>query len=129
MYSLNKHEIIDFIIFYLIYFMEYIIIRTKNYKKQGNTKMIIRKFSKTMLLATIASLLFTACSGPDEKVVKNIAVKYNIKQAEVSDVKIVKSYEDKGKTVFILEIKGIICEMPMIEIDKNWTATGISCKG
>lgn len=48
MYSLNKHEIIDFIIFYLIYFMEYIIIRTKNYKKQGNTKMIIRKFSKTI---------------------------------------------------------------------------------
>ena len=29
----------------------------------------------------------------------------------------------------ILEIKGSICEMPMIEIDKNWSATGISCRG
>lgn len=47
--------------------------------------------------------------------------------AQESDIKIVKSYEDKGKTVFILEIKGNICEMPMIEINKNWTATGISC--
>lgn len=49
--------------------------------------------------------------------------------AQESDIKIVKSYEDKGKTVFILEIKGSICEMPMIEIDKNWSATGISCRG
>ena len=49
--------------------------------------------------------------------------------AQESDIKIVKSYEDKGKTVFILEIKGCICEMPMFVIDKNWSATGISCRG
>ena len=91
--------------------------------------MNIRNISKAILLATTASILLTACSGPDEKVVKNIALKYNIKPAEESDIKIVKSYEDKGKTVFILEIKGSICEMPMIEIDKNWSATGISCRG
>jgi outer membrane biogenesis lipoprotein LolB len=91
--------------------------------------MNIKKLSKAMLLATTASILFTACSGPDEKVVKSIALKYNIMPAQESDIKIVKSYEDKGKTVFILEIKGSICEMPMIEIDKNWSATGISCRG
>jgi outer membrane biogenesis lipoprotein LolB len=82
---------------------------------------------KSVLLATAVSLLFTACSGPDEKVVKNIAYQYKINSANESDIKIVKSYEDKGKTIFILEIKGSICEMPMIEINKNWTATGISC--
>ena len=49
--------------------------------------------------------------------------------AQESDIKIVKSYEDKGKTVFILEIKGSICEMPMIEIDKQWNATGMKCGG
>ena len=91
--------------------------------------MNIRKITKAILLATTASILLTACSGPDEKVVKNIALKYNIKPAEESDIKIVKSYEDKGKTVFILEIKESICGMPMIEIDKNWSATGISCRG
>ena len=91
--------------------------------------MNIRKISKAIFLATTASILLTACSGPDEKVVKNIAYQYNIKSAQESDIKIVKSYEDKGKTVFILEINGSVCEMPMIDINKNWTATGISCRG
>ncbi|MDD2887645.1 MAG: hypothetical protein PHY66_08250 [Aliarcobacter sp.] len=74
-------------------------------------------------------ILFTGCGGPDDKVVKSIASQYRIKSATESDVKIVKSYEAQGKTVFILEIKGSICEMPMIEIDKQWSATGISCRG
>lgn len=36
--------------------------------------MNIRKITKAILLATTASILLTACSGPDEKVVKNIAL-------------------------------------------------------
>jgi outer membrane biogenesis lipoprotein LolB len=91
--------------------------------------MNIKKISKAIVLASMTSILLTGCSGSDDKVVKNIAYQYNIKSAQESDIKIVKSYEDKGKTVFILEIKGSICEMPMIEINKNWTATGISCRG
>lgn len=91
--------------------------------------MNIKNISKAIILATTTSILLTACSGPDDKVVKNIAYQYNINSANESDIKIVKSYEDKGKTVFILEIKGSICEMPMIEINKNWSSTGISCRG
>lgn len=91
--------------------------------------MNIKKISKAIVLASMISILLTGCSGPDDKVVKNIAYQYNIKSAQESDIKIVKSYEDKGKTVFILEIKGSICEMPIIEINKNWSATGISCRG
>ena len=86
--------------------------------------MNIKKISKAIVLASMTSILLTGCSGPDDKVVKNIAYQYNIKSAQESDIKIV-----KGKTVFILEIKGSICEMPMIEINKNWSATGISCRG
>ena len=46
-----------------------------------------------------------------------------------NDIKIVKSFEKDGKIVYILQIKGMICEMPMIEIDKQWNSTGIKCGG
>ena len=59
--------------------------------------MNIRKITKAILLATTASILLTACSGPDEKVVKNIALKYNIKPAEESDIKIVNHMKTKVK--------------------------------
>ena len=54
---------------------------------------------------------------------------YNIKSAQENDIKIVKSFEKDGKLVYILQIKGMICEMPMIEIDKQWNATGMKCGG
>ena len=49
-----------------------------------------------------------------------LAVLYNIKSAQRKDIKIVKSFEKDGKLVYILQIKGMIYEMPMIEIDKQW---------
>jgi predicted metallopeptidase len=66
---------------------------------------------------------------PSDKIVKNIADQYNINYSELSDIEIIKSYEDKGKIVYILNIKKSICEMPMIQINKEWFATGISCQG
>ncbi|WP_198304208.1 hypothetical protein [Arcobacter vandammei] len=88
---------------------------------------------KILLLSSsfgLATLFFTGCSSePDEKTVKAIAAKYNVKSAQESDIKIVKSFEKDGKIVYILQIKGMICEMPMIEIDKQWNATGIKCGG
>ena len=54
---------------------------------------------------------------------------YNIKSAQENDIKIVKSFEKDGKLVYILQIKGMICEMPMIEIDKQWNAIGMKCGG
>ena len=84
-----------------------------------------------ILLSTI--LMGTAFIGysstPDEKTVKSLAVLYNIKSAQENDIKIVKSFEKDGKLVYILQIKGMICEMPMIEIDKQWNAIGIKCGG
>ena len=41
----------------------------------------------------------------------------------------IKISEKDGKIVYILQIKGMICEMPMIEIDKQWNATGMKCGG
>ena len=70
-----------------------------------------------------------ANSKPSDKIVKNIANYYRINYSDISDIKIVKSYEDKGKIVYILNIKRSICEMPMIKIDEEWIATGISCQG
>ncbi len=44
------------------------------------------------------------------------------------DINIIDSYEKDAKTVQILEINGAICEMPMIKVNGNWQALGISCK-
>ena len=85
---------------------------------------------KILLSTILMGTAFIGCSStPDEKTVKSIAVLYNIKSAQENDIKIVKSFEKDGKLVYILQIKGIICEMPMIEIDKQWNATGMKCGG
>lgn len=65
---------------------------------------------------------------PSDQVVKNIATQYNIDYAKINDIKIIKSYEEKGKIVYILNIKDNICEMPMLEINKEWRAIGIDCR-
>ena len=84
-----------------------------------------------ILLSTIliGTAFIGSSSTPDEKTVKSLAALYNIKSAQENDIKIVKSFEKDGKLVYILQIKGMICEMPMIEIDKQWSATGMKCGG
>jgi len=82
------------------------------------------------LLATSFLVLgFTGCGGPSDSIVKNIAAQYNVMGAKESDIKIVKSYDKDGKTVMVLKIKNFVCEMPMLEIDGQWTATGMHCGG
>lgn len=78
--------------------------------------------------AGIGYFAYDASTKPTDKIVKEIANKYRINYSKVSDIKIIKSYEDRGKLVYILNIKNSICEMPMIEVDKDWAATGIDCK-
>ncbi|MGJ0338233.1 hypothetical protein [Aliarcobacter cryaerophilus] len=85
---------------------------------------------KILLSTILIGAAFIGCSStPDEKTVKSLAALYNIKSAKENDIKIVKSFEKDGKIVYILQIKGMICEMPMIEIDKQWNATGMKCGG
>jgi len=83
------------------------------------------KFTAVVLLL----LGLTGCSGPSDDIVKNIASQYHISGAKASDIKIVKSYDKDGKTVMVLQIKNMICEMPMLEINGQWNATGINCGG
>lgn len=85
----------------------------------------------TLKLTAIVFLLLglTGCGGPSDDIVKKIAAQYNINGAKASDVKIVKSYDKDGKTVMVLQIKNMICEMPMLEINGQWNSTGIHCGG
>lgn len=69
----------------------------------------------------------SGCMGPSDAVVKSIASNYNVGSSS-DEIKIIKSYENAGKTVMILQIGKSICEMPMIDINNNWTATGIKCQ-
>ncbi|MCG3707355.1 hypothetical protein [Aliarcobacter butzleri] len=58
---------------------------------------------------------FIGCSStPNEITVKSLALVYNIKSAQESDIKIVKSFEKDGKIAYILQIKGMICEMLLV---------------
>ena len=82
-------------------------------------------------LTTVMSLLLlSACSSqPSDDITKNIAMQYSQKMFKVSDIKIIKSYEKDGKVVMILKINKAVCEIPMIEIENNWTGAGFSCQG
>ncbi len=70
----------------------------------------------------------TNSSRPSEDTVISLATKYNISQSNKSDIEIIKSYEKDGKTVQILLIKDMVCEMPMLEIKGEWRALGITCR-
>ncbi len=63
--------------------------------------------------------------GPSDETIIDLAYKYNIGYAKKSDIEIIKSYEKDGKTVQILQIKDMLCEMPMLEVKGKWRATGI----
>ena len=61
----------------------------------------------------------------EDNIVKKIAASYELVLA--TDIEIIKTFEDKGKKVYMLKIGNSICEMPTIKIDGNLTATGMTC--
>lgn len=61
----------------------------------------------------------------ENNIVKKLASSY--KYATPTEIEIVKTFEDKGKKVYMLKIVDSICEMPTIKIDGNLTATGMTC--
>jgi len=69
--------------------------------------------------------LYDFLTTPSSSIVKELATNY--KYANVDKIKILKSYEDKGKLVYVLEIYNSICEMPVIKTSNGWSATGMSC--
>ena len=61
----------------------------------------------------------------DNDIVKELASSY--KYGSSDDIEIIKTFEDKGKKVYMLKIGRDICEMPTIKINGNLTSTGITC--
>lgn len=82
-----------------------------------------------IILLIAGYFIYGILTQPSDEVVKNIASNYNVVYAKTTDINILKSYEEKGKLVYILNIKGMICEMPMLKVDDEWIATGIDCRG
>ena len=66
---------------------------------------------------------------PSQETLDYFVKVYKLSTEEKPSAEFIKYYEKDGKIVYILQIKGMICEMPMIEIDKQWNATGIKCGG
>jgi hypothetical protein len=91
-------------------------------------------YKKTTFLLIYCCFVLGACSAkPDEKTTKNIALQYikNMSPIEITTdkIKILKSYEKEGNRVMVLQVGGMLCDMPMIKTDKEWVARGISCNG
>ncbi|RXI28534.1 hypothetical protein [Aliarcobacter trophiarum] len=61
----------------------------------------------------------------DNDIVKKLVSSY--KYGSSDDIEIIKTFEDKGKKVYMLKIGRDICEMPTIKINGNLTSTGITC--
>ena len=61
--------------------------------------------------------------------IQKLAASYKIGgYTSPSDINLIDSYEKDAKTIQILEINGAICEMPMIKVNGNWKALGITCR-
>ncbi len=89
------------------------------------------KMNKNLMLSLLvigislsAYFIYDFLTTPSSSVVKELASKYTFIGEKF---KILKSYEDKGKLVYVLEIYNSVCEMPMIKTSNGWSATGMSC--
>lgn len=88
--------------------------------------MTLSKFIIGISLVLVGAYYFLNKQAT-EKDIKKLANAYNVNYSDISDIKILKSYEDKGKLVYVLEIKGSICEMTTIETERGLASTSISC--
>ena len=89
------------------------------------------KMNKNLMLSLLiigislsAYFIYDFLTTPSSSVVKELASKYTFIGEKF---RILKSYEDKGKLVYVLEIYNSVCEMPMIKTSNGWSATGMSC--
>lgn len=98
-------------------------------RESQNTNIILSIIVVVLLLigGYFIYNIYNMKSKPSQEIVKKIALQYDYR---FSDVNIVDYYKKDGKVIYILEVNNnMICEMPMIEVRNNWTATGINCKG
>lgn len=94
---------------------------------KSNKELIVGGVIGGILLLIVGYFIYSIFTKPSDEIVKKIASSYNVSYSKASDINIIKSYEDKGKLVYILNIKNMICEMPMINVNGEWLATGINC--
>lgn len=101
----------------------------ENYTKKGTSNLMnVILVCVAIVIGVIIYFINQAGLKPKDYIVKGIANQYRINYSSLQDIHILKSYEDKGKLVYILDIKGSICEMPMMKVYNDWKALGISCK-
>ena len=74
------------------------------------------------------SLFYYLNEEKENKSVKKLVRSYYQHSNVLSnEIEIIKTFEDKGKKVYLLKVQNSICEMPTIKIDGNLRATGITC--
>ncbi len=101
----------------------------ENYTKKGTSNLMnIILVCVALMIGVIIYFINHASQKPDNFIIKDIANHYRVNYASLNEINILKSYEDRGKLVYILEIKGSICEMPVIKNYDKWQSLGISCK-
>lgn len=63
----------------------------------------------------------------NESIKKLVRSYYQNGYVLANEIEIIKTFEDKGKKVYLLKVQNSIFEMPTIKIDGNLRATGITC--
>ncbi len=90
----------------------------------------MNKYKKSKyIVATALILLLTGCFSPSEDTIKTIAYNYGNGTFEKSQIDILNSYEKEGKTVYMLDINGALCEIPVVEMKDDVVGTAFNCKG
>ncbi len=98
----------------------------KKHNLSSKTSKIFFGLGAVTLIGGMALLYMNAKWNYD---IQKLAASYKIGgYTSPKDINIIDSYEKDAKTIQILEINGAICEMPMIKVNGNWQALGISCK-
>ncbi|MDY3203850.1 hypothetical protein [Arcobacter sp.] len=101
-----------------------------------DTKVEKTKVNKSLVISlsiigisVISYFIYNFFTTPSNSTIEKLASYYmpshNLYLGE--KFKILNSYEDKGKLIYVLEIYGGVCEMPVVKTSRGWIATSMNC--
>ena len=117
---------------------------TEEYKQKNVAEKTIEKKEKSDLTSKQVNLILISCASilllvigifiynkmtkPSDSLLKNMVMDFKIPYVKESEISIVNSYDKYGKTVYVIDVKSMICEMPIVKSGSTWKALEINCK-
>lgn len=103
------------------------IIKKESKDLSGKQVNIIISIAVAVVLVVVGIFAYNKMTKPSNSILKSLVLDFDFPNIRSSDIEVVNSYKKYGKTVYILNIKNMTCEMPVIKSASSWKAIKINC--